>query len=84
MSHNALISISPNKVPVNTTMTVRTESDSFSDNGYSITDENGRIIRKGFISERMTEFRLSMVGLAAGVYCFTMGTVNQKFTIIHQ
>ena len=76
------LSISPNQVPLNQSLTVRSELENFPANAYVITDERGRIIRKGFVSNRVTEFRLSMVGLATGVYRFTMGPVNERFTIV--
>lgn len=82
MNHTEPLSISPNQVPLNASLTVRSEQENFPANAYTITDERGRIIRKGFINERVTEFRLSMVGLATGVYRFTMGPVNERFTIV--
>ncbi len=82
MTNNASLSISPNQVPLNASLMVRSESDNFPANAYTITDEKGRVIRKGSVSERVTEFRLSMVGLATGVYRFTMGPVNERFTIV--
>jgi hypothetical protein len=64
-------------------MTVRSESGTFSDHAYQITDENGRIIRKGSIGDRINEFRLSVVGLATGAYYFSMGREAKKFTIVY-
>ncbi|MEO6406517.1 MAG: hypothetical protein ABIY51_00895 [Ferruginibacter sp.] len=83
MTSHATLNISPNQVPYNTTMTVRSESGSFSDHAYQITDVKGRIIRKGSICDRINEFRLSVVGLSTGAYYFTMGTEAQKFTIVY-
>ncbi len=83
MSPHASLNIYPSEVPVNTNITVRTESGYFPEQAYIITDEKGRIIRKGLVSERLNEIRLSLVGLAAGVYYFTMGTANKQFTIVY-
>ena len=82
MKNTEPLGISPNQVPLNQSLTVRSELENFPANAYVITDERGRIIRKGFVSNRVTEFRLSMVGLATGVYRFTMGPVNERFTIV--
>ena len=74
--------VTPNKLPMNTSLTVRTYDDAFPDNAYMITDELGRIIRKGAIAKGLSEFSLSMVGLATGVYRFTMGHVHERFIIM--
>ena len=82
MKNTEPLSISPNQVPLNESLTVRSQLETFPANAYTITDERGRIIRKGFVSDRVSEFRLSMVGLATGAYRFTMGPVNERFTIV--
>jgi len=82
MNNNLKLLISPIQVPVNASLTIRTYDDYFPDNGYMITDELGRIIRKGAIAKGICEFSLSMVGLATGVYRITMGQVQERFTIL--
>ena len=82
MNHQPELTVSPKQVPRNATITVRSEAPNFPQPFYTITDENGRVIRKGSVSDRISEFRLSMVGLATGAYHFTMGQVRQRFTII--
>lgn len=76
------ILITPAHVPVNASVTVRSATDTFPENSYLITDELGKIIRKGAISKGINEFCLSVVGMATGVYRVTVGQVQEKFTVI--
>lgn len=75
------IIVSPVQVPQNETLTVKSGSSNFPQTHYAITDENGRLIRKGSVNEHISEFKLSMVGLATGVYQFTMGQAKERFVI---
>ena len=83
MSPQVALSIIPSEVIINTNITVRTDQEFFEEKNYMITDKNGRIIRKGSVSGRLNEIKLSLAGLAAGVYCFTMGALKQQFTIVY-
>ena len=76
------ILVSPTQVPSNARLTIRSATDAFSENAYIITDEVGRIIRKGSISKNLNEFCLCVAGMAAGVYRVTVGQVQEKFTVI--
>lgn len=77
------ISLDPAKVFRNETLTVRSATANFEQRQYSISDESGRVIRTGLVNEYISEFKLCMVGLAAGVYSFKMGQVQQRFVIIN-
>lgn len=72
----------PTHVPSNARLTIRSATDAFTENAYIITDELGKIIRKGSISKGINEFCLSVVGMATGVYRVTVGQVEEKFTVI--
>ncbi|RYY48930.1 MAG: hypothetical protein EOO06_08660 [Chitinophagaceae bacterium] len=78
----APVFVSPAEVILNSCLHVRTSSSNFPEKEYRITDENGRIVRKGSVSERVSEFSLSMVGIKAGVYRFIMGAVQEKFVVV--
>jgi hypothetical protein len=82
MQKNPELTVTPVQVPQNATLTVRSGTANFPQPHYTITDENGRVIRKGSVNERISEFKLSMVGLTTGVYRFTMGQVQEKFVVI--
>lgn len=77
------LTVSPVQVPENETITVRSGTSNFPQRTYTISDENGRIVRKGSVNEHIAEFKLCMVGLAAGAYRFSMGQVQEKFVIVH-
>lgn len=79
---SAAIFVSPAQVLKNTCLHVKTSSPGFTETAYRITDENGRVVRKGTVSARISEFTLSMVGIKTGVYRFIMGTVQQKFVVV--
>ncbi len=81
MDQNQL-TVTPVQVPQNETLTVRSASTSFPQPQYTITDEQGKVIRKGSVSDRISEFTLSMVGIAVGVYRFSMGHVQEKFVVV--
>ena len=76
------IVVSPAEVIKNTCLHVKTSSPGFTDTEYRITDEKGRVVRKGSVSERISEFTLSMVGIDTGVYRFIMGQVQKKFVVV--
>ena len=76
------LTVTPVQVPQNETLTVRSASNHFPQKQYTITDEKGKVIRKGSVNDRISEFTLSMVGIAVGVYRFTMGQVQEKFVVV--
>jgi hypothetical protein len=79
---SAPIRVSPAQVLKNTCLHVKTSSPGFTETEYRITDENGRVVRKGSVCERISEFTLSMVGIKTGVYRFIMGTAQEKFVVV--
>lgn len=81
MEKHPELTLTPAQVAQNETLTVRSGTNNFAQRNYTISDENGRVIRKGLVNEHISEFKLCMVGLATGVYRFTMGQVQQKFVI---
>ena len=74
--------VTPTQVPLNATLTVMAEAQQFPQQQYVLTDHNGKVIRKGSVSDRLSEFRLSMVGLPAGNYALQMGQRSEKFSVI--
>lgn len=83
MNHSsALIHVSPAQVLKDACLHVKISSPGFTEKEYRITDENGRVVRKGAVSERISEFSLSMVGIKTGVYRFIMGTAQEKFIVV--
>jgi len=83
MENQPELMLSPARIYRNETLTVRSATANFEQRQYSISDESGRVIRQGLVSEHISEFKLCMVGLATGVYRFTMGQVQQRFVIIN-
>lgn len=75
--------VSPTQVPLNATLTVMADAQQFPQLQYVLFDSNGKIIRKGSVSNRLSEFRLSMVGLPAGNYELQMGSTSEKFSVVY-
>ncbi len=73
--------LSPMKVQENEILTVHSDTGSFQEKDYMITNEAGRIIRKGVIASNLTEFKLRIVGLQRGVYRLVMGQHQEKFIV---
>jgi len=76
------IVVYPSNVPTNARITIRASTDHFPENMYLITDESGKVIRKGSISTGMKEFCLSVVGMMPGCYRLYVGNVQEKFTVL--
>ena len=76
------ILVIPSQVLINAQLTIRSADNPFTENAYVITNEIGKVIRKGSISSGNHEFCLSMVGMATGVYRIIVGQVQEKFTVI--
>ncbi len=82
MNSNQQVILSPSQVELNAILTVRSASNQFNDMDYVITDETGRLIRKGAISKGINEFKLCIVGFKTGVYKLAIGQVIEKFTVM--
>ena len=73
----------PPKCSAIETHTVKADAQQFPQLQYVLFDSNGKIIRKGSVSNRLSEFRLSMVGLPAGNYELQMGSTSEKFSVVY-
>ena len=82
MDSKPQVILSPNQVELNSILTVRSANDPFTEMGYIITDESGRLIRKGAIATGIREFKLCIVGFKTGVYRMAIGPVTEKFTVM--
>lgn len=82
MQHQPAFRVSPTQVPLNATLTVMAADQQFPQQQYVLSDANGKVIRKGSVSDRLSEFRLSMVGLPAGNYELQMGPTSKKFSVV--
>lgn len=78
---NTQILISPTQVPTDARINICAASNIFTGT-YLITNESGKIVRRGTISSGINEFYLSIVGMAAGNYYVSIGAVREKFTVI--
>jgi hypothetical protein len=79
---NPIVRVTPQEVIKNTKLFVSSSSPAFEHREYLITDERGRVIRKGAVNTHINEFSLSMAGIATGVYHFCMGQVKQRFVVV--
>ncbi len=82
MDSKQQVILSPSQVELNAILTVRSASNQFHDMDYVITDDAGKLIRKGAISKGINEFKLCIVGFKTGVYRLTIGHVIEKFTVM--
>ncbi|MEP7164452.1 MAG: hypothetical protein ABI741_07155 [Ferruginibacter sp.] len=83
MNSNQAVILSPNHVELNSILTIRSASAPFNGINYIITDETGRLIRKGAIANGIIEFKLCIVGFKTGVYRMTIGQVIENFTVVN-
>jgi hypothetical protein len=74
------IMLMPTRMEANQTLTIKTE-DQFLHPQYIITDSNGKLIRRGTISEGATEIKLCMAGVRSGSYFFNLGPIAERFII---
>lgn len=74
--------LSPYQVELNSILTVRSVQKPFDQIQYIITDESGRLIRKGAISQGTIEFKLCIVGFKTGTYCISIGHSSEKFSVM--
>jgi hypothetical protein len=82
MNSNQQVILYPYHVELNAILTVRSAKDPFHEIDYIITDESGRLIRKGAIGRGTSEFKLCIVGFKTGVYQLAIGQVTEKFTVM--
>jgi hypothetical protein len=82
MASDRQLILFPMQLHQNDILTIQAVKGHFDESAYSITNEAGRIIRKGAVSSNLAEFKLRLVGLQAGVYRFVMGQQQEKFVVI--
>ncbi len=82
MNIHQQVILSPYQVELNEILTVRSAGNKFNEINYIITDETGRLIRKGAIANGSSEFKLCIVGFKTGVYRLAIGQEIEKFTVI--
>ena len=82
MNSKPQVILSPNQVELNAILTVRSANNPFNEIDYIITDETGRLIRKGAIAKGLSEFKLCIVGFKTGDYRLTIGQAMEKFTVM--
>ncbi len=82
MSHHPSLILSPMQVQENDILKVQTQEGKFQNNDYMITNDEGRVIRKGVIASNLSEFSLRIVGFRTGVYRFVMGQQQEKFVVL--
>ena len=82
MNSKPQVILSPYQVELNAILTVRSANDPFNEIDYVITDESGRLIRKGAIAKGISEFKLCIVVFKTGVYRLTIGHTIEKFTVM--
>ena len=82
MNSKPQVILSPSNVEPNAILTVRSANNPFNEINYIITDETGRLIRKGAIAKGLFEFKLCIVGFKTGDYRLTIGHAMEKFTVM--
>lgn len=78
----AMVRVTPQEVIKNTKLFISSTTTAFEHREYLITDERGKVVRKGAVNPLINEFSLSMAGIATGVYHFCMGQVKQRFEVV--
>lgn len=81
MNTNQTVKLSPREVENKGVLTVCAASAAFASIVYQITDESGRIMRKGAISHGSNEFKLCIVGFKTGVYHLNIGNEKAQFIV---
>lgn len=82
MSSKPEVILQPRHVELNSILTVKSSTTSFNAFDYVITDNTGRLIRKGAIANGSNEFRLCIVGFKTGTYNLAIGQVTENFTVL--
>jgi len=82
MNSQKRVILSPRQLELYETLTVRSATETFNEINYSITDEAGKLMRKGAIANGSNEFKLCIVGFKSGVYQLSIGQTMEHFTVI--
>lgn len=76
------IQVTPNPVPQNTGITIVLPDEDRAAGFYQIENDEGKLIRRGKITERDRDLVLSTGGMRDGVYWLVVGGCRQRFTIL--
>lgn len=60
---------------------VKSESPDFGSPVYQISNQSGKVIRKGHVSSSTNECYVSTAGLDQGEYLFEMGEIKEKIVV---
>ena len=74
--------LSPSQLEIFDTLVIRSAAPTFNEIRYIITDDNGKIMRKGTIQKAINEFKLCIVGFKSGNYKISIGQAAESFTVI--
>ncbi len=81
MQKSSLVKLSPRQIDNNGILTISSDPQAFSSLVYRITDESGRVIRQGTITNGLHELKLFIVGFRAGIYHVHIGHESLRFTV---
>ncbi|MFM2338021.1 MAG: Secretion system C-terminal sorting domain [Bacteroidota bacterium] len=76
------LAVTPALVPANSSILIQRIEKKFPCNQYQVTNENGDVIRKGFIQDISRDFSISVRGMPDGIYFFIVGDNKERFTIV--
>ena len=74
--------LSPRQLETFDTLVVRSATSTFNEYHYIITDDGGKIMRKGTIHKAINEFKLCIVGFKSGQYHIHIGEAAERFTVL--
>ena len=82
MKNNRQLILRPLILQQNDVLSINCESGFFLESEYLITNQEGRVMRKGIITSKIIELKLRLVGMNSGSYTFKMGEYQERFEII--
>ena len=82
MCENQHLILHPVILQQNEVLSINSVSGIFIDTEYTITNPEGRVLRKGVIISKMIELKLRIVGITSGKYVFKMGNFQECFEIV--
>lgn len=77
---NTPFHLMPSRLETGQTLTVSAE-EHFHQLRYEIFDFSGKLIRRGNLSNKQSEFKICLVGISPGTYSLKIGEDIQYFTI---
>jgi hypothetical protein len=82
MKNQPLLFVSPNPVPANACFSVQMQGDPCSADNYRIVNNDGKLVRRGKITDTTRELLVSVGGMADGTYWLEMGDLRERFSIV--